>query len=185
MTLLQKINKLNWFDFLNNLKSILKDLMNSGGGGGIESLSGDFVDNTDPLNPVLDRGYKVYTALLSQSGTDAPTAIVLEDELNVLLEPFYEDYPGEYGFTIDGGFPENKTFIPGFGRKYEDGAITWKPIIKYVSDTPLIKGYYTVYYSEGYIYTYFIDHLGNRVDLATFGEIIGSTEIPIEIRVYN
>lgn len=130
--------------------------------------------------------YKVYTAILTQSGIGLdPSAYVLEDELNVTLEGYYEDYQGEYGFTIDGGFPENKTFIPGFGRKYEEGAIAWKPIIKSVSDTQLVKGYYTIYYFDGYVYTYFIDNNGNKVDLATFGNIIGSTEIPIEIRVYN
>jgi hypothetical protein len=127
-----------------------------------------------------------YTAILKQTEVEGnPSVIVFEDEIGVTLEGFYQGYPGEYGFTIDGGFPENKTFIPGFGRKFEDGATTWKPIIKYVSDQQLIKGYYTLYYFDGYVYTYFIDHEGNKVDLATFGEITGTTEIPIEILVYN
>jgi hypothetical protein len=132
--------------------------------------------------------YKVYTALLTQSEVEGnPVALVFQDELGVTLEPFYDGFPGEYGFTIDGGFPEGKTFIPNFGRMYGEGAITYLPIIKSFIDNPLVRWYYTFYYSEGYIYTYFIDHLGNKVDLASIGDGItfGKTEIPIEIQVYN
>lgn len=52
MTTLEKINSLTW----GKLKEVLKEL---------NSSSGDL------------RSYKVYTALLTQTGTSAPTAIVL------------------------------------------------------------------------------------------------------------
>ena len=87
MTLLEKINNLTWYDLINKLKDILKGLNDKPSGGGIESISGDYVDNTDPLNPVLNdpRPYKVYTALLTQSGTNAPVATVLENTLGVTV----------------------------------------------------------------------------------------------------
>jgi hypothetical protein len=56
--MLERIKKLE-----KRIVDLYKKIKEGGlGGSGIESLSGDFVDNTDPLNPVLDRGYKIYTA---------------------------------------------------------------------------------------------------------------------------
>ena len=52
-------------EVLNKLSGRVETLENAPTpSGGIETLSGDFVDNTDPLNPVLDRGYKVYTGYI-------------------------------------------------------------------------------------------------------------------------
>jgi len=104
-TLLEEINDITWWNEINKLKNILKRLISSfisdapingnpfvrqdgewveqTTGSGIESITGDFVDNSDPLNPIIEdpRPYKVYTALLTQSGTSAPTATVLENTL--------------------------------------------------------------------------------------------------------
>lgn len=54
------------FDYLEELSS---------GGSSVMSVTGSSVDNTDPLNPVIldSRGYKVYTALVSQDSTNNPT----------------------------------------------------------------------------------------------------------------
>jgi hypothetical protein len=57
------------------------------------------------------RPYKVYTALLSQTGTDAPVATVLENTLN--LNPTYF-YNGEGAYHIEdlsGLFTINKTLV--------------------------------------------------------------------------
>ena len=62
MTLLEKINNLTWYDLINKLKDILKGLNDKPSGG-------------------YEPPYKVYTALLTQSGTDAPVATVLENTL--------------------------------------------------------------------------------------------------------
>ncbi len=78
--------------------------------GGIESISGDFVDNTDPLNPVLDRGYKVYTAIIRQVNTDAPTLQVLENTLNLTLTPSYTS-PGQYALSPNVPLPLDKTTV--------------------------------------------------------------------------
>lgn len=44
--------------------------------------------------------YKVYTALLNQSGTDAPIATVLQNTLNVNVEYIYNDV-GDYIAVFD------------------------------------------------------------------------------------
>jgi hypothetical protein len=59
MTLLEKINNLTWFSEIIKLKEILKGL----------------------LIPIDSRTYKVYTALLTQVGTDNPTVDILENTL--------------------------------------------------------------------------------------------------------
>ena len=60
------------------------------GNNGVLTVSGDIVDNSDPKNPIINnptpvdiRPYKVYTALLTQSGTTAPVATVLENTLGI------------------------------------------------------------------------------------------------------
>jgi len=54
--------------------------------------------------------YKIYTALLTQTGTDAPTAIVLENTFNGEIV-WTRDQNGGYIATLSGSFPQNKTFI--------------------------------------------------------------------------
>lgn len=54
------------------------------------------------------RPYKVYTALLSQSGTDAPVVIVLENTLGNIV--WSRDGNGFYVGTLSNSFPNEKTF---------------------------------------------------------------------------
>jgi hypothetical protein len=139
----------------------------------VDSLNaGTISQNGEPVKP-----YKVYTALLTQTGTDAPVATVLENTLGNLT--FSRDFgPGEYGIIIPEGFNVNKTFITGFGNVYGNN-ITHTPI----ADGSNVTGYYTFYLYEpdGIIYTYFYDQNFINVDLSFFGNIT----IPMEIRVYN
>ena len=86
-------------------------LTTGGGGGGVESVTGSGVDNTDPVNPVVNaRPYKVYTALLSQIDTYDPTVIVLE---NTTGETFTwaRLEAGRYVATIGGVFDLKKTAV--------------------------------------------------------------------------
>jgi hypothetical protein len=64
------------------------------------------------LTAMLDysKPYKVYTALLTQTGTDAPVATVLENTLGGTVVWGYT-VTGEYTATLSGGFTLNKTFI--------------------------------------------------------------------------
>ena len=54
------------------------------------------------------RPYKVYTALLTQSGTSAPTATVLENTIGAIV--WTRNGAGEYYGTLSGAFTSNKTW---------------------------------------------------------------------------
>lgn len=80
---------------------------------------------------VPESGKKVYKALLMQSGTSAPTAIVLENTLGVTVS-FTREFAGQY--VVYPSFPGNKPYVsytrrPGMGSKsvafyaYEDGVV--------------------------------------------------------------
>jgi len=56
------------------------------------------------------KGYKVYTAILSQSGTSDPTSIVLENTLGFTPTYQYSDV-GEYRINSVAGFITNKTVV--------------------------------------------------------------------------
>jgi hypothetical protein len=146
MTLAEKIKNLNWVNLINKLKDILKELAGQGGGG-------------DP------RPYKVYTALLTQEGTDAPVATVLENTLggDIVWSRFDQGY---YDGTLTGAFTESKTVI-FFGHKND-----------------------TSKYDSLYITNNKLDV--NSFEIITTVSTISSPPIddamlntPIEIRVYN
>ena len=58
--------------------------------------------------PAANPIYKVYTALLNQSGTNPPVATILENGIGA-IEWVY-DSPGMYRGILLGAFPENKTY---------------------------------------------------------------------------
>lgn len=59
---------------------------------------------------VLLLGYRSYTALLTQSGTDAPIATVLENTLGSDIIWTYNS-PGIYFGNLVNSFPEDKTYV--------------------------------------------------------------------------
>lgn len=67
------------------------------------------------LNAITDelRPYKVYTALMTQTGTDAPVATVLENTIGVIVWTYVN--VGEYLGTLAASFPSAKVvcFISG------------------------------------------------------------------------
>lgn len=99
------------------------------GGNGIEFTSGNYVLNVDRIALSGSRNikfpdasgtvalvetirpYKVYTALLSQSGTNAPTATVLENTLGVTISFSYVA-AGVYAVSASSSvFTSNKTSV--------------------------------------------------------------------------
>lgn len=60
--------------------------------------------SSDYLKP-----YKVYTALLTQSGTSAPTATVLENTIGSIV--WARSASGDYNGTLTGAFTASKTFV--------------------------------------------------------------------------
>lgn len=86
MTLQEEINNLTWQNAINKLKSILKKLLPQ------------------------EAKYKVYSALFTQAGTDAPTATILENTLGNIVWTRSEQ--GVYLGTLSGVFAEDKIFSP-------------------------------------------------------------------------
>lgn len=68
------------------------------------------IDNTNPPIKGTGESYKIYRALLTQSGTDAPVATVLETTLNGIVV-WARSGAGQYTGTLAGAFPANKTAI--------------------------------------------------------------------------
>lgn len=106
--------------------------------------------------------YKVYTALLTQSGTSAPTAIVLENTLGVDVS-FTYFLAGNYFINATGAFTGNKTYVD-VGQ--------------------------SIYATSAYIVTPHlpnIDQVQIRVTKVTDNTSSDNklTNFPIEIRVYN
>jgi len=63
---------------------------------------------TDVVQEVI-RPYKVYTALLTQSGIDAPTAVVLENTIGDIVWTYHSI--GVYFATLTNAFIEDKTYL--------------------------------------------------------------------------
>ena len=80
----------------------------------LKSILDSLIDRVTVLEetpvPVFTSPYKVYSALLTQLGTDAPVATVLENTLGGEVVWSYVD-TGIYTATLANTFTENKTFI--------------------------------------------------------------------------
>lgn len=114
MTLLEEIENLTWYDAINKLKSILKKfisifIVDAPINGNIYvRKDGNWIEQTSDSGD--SRLYKVYTALLNQSGLNAPTAIILGN--NTLGEITFSTVDGIANRIISNGlFTENKTYI--------------------------------------------------------------------------
>lgn len=88
MSVLEKINNLSWHNLISKLKDILKDLSSSSTG---------------------EVQYKVYTALMTQVGTNAPTAVVLANTLGGEII-WTRSNTGYYKGTLNGAFIQDKTY---------------------------------------------------------------------------
>lgn len=73
-------------------------------GGGVETVTGNLVDNSDPLNPVVSLPYLVYTALWYQNGTSAPTVTILQNTLGSIV--WTRTTTGTFAGTLAGSFPD-------------------------------------------------------------------------------
>jgi hypothetical protein len=128
----------------------------------------------DVKNTVLP--YKVYTALVTQSGTDAPVATVLENTLGVIT--LQRNELGDYSILSDNLFLDGKTFMPqSFSFDAEQSVIPY-------ADDSSINGHYSFWKtSEGDIKIFMYNNTGTFVEWST--ALGTSFELPIEIRVYN
>lgn len=84
---------------------------------------GASLEYNDVSGWVTTGGYKKYVAQITQSGTDAPSTIVLENTLG--FNPVWEyDSNGVYGFNWDGDF-NNIKCINYVSMNYYTDSITW------------------------------------------------------------
>lgn len=112
-------------------------------------------------NTSSESGYKSYVALMSQTGTAAPTAVELENSLGIIT--WTRVSAGLYNGTLSGAFPITKTFalsVQGSGY-----------------DTEVLNG------GGGDLYN-LVRLNDNVLVLSTTGDSILNYS-PIEIRVYN
>jgi len=107
------------------------------------------------------RPYKVYTALLSQSGTSAPTATVLENTLGGTVV-WTRDAVGVYRGTLTGAFNQTKTVFFTVSN-YKDSGV----LMQQASSNDVTIGTFTT----------------TSTPFTAADSIMGS--LPIEIRVYN
>ena len=120
----------------------------------IESKIPTTTSTTTTLAP-----YKVYTALLTQTGTNAPVATVLENTLGVNVT-FSYDLVGQYFLFAVGALTVNKTFVT----------------FNYINS----NGQTVTYNGKSINAFTIITRLGNG---STANNVLNLTEI--EIRVYN
>lgn len=120
--------------------------------------TGTYVAATEVARP-----YKVYTALLAQSGTSAPVATVLENTLGGTIV-WTRSTPGVYTGTLVGAFVTNKTFINA-KTLFDDSGVPIKINVNFTTDAITLSN-------------------TGGVDFPWGGATINGS-YPIEIRVYN
>lgn len=125
-------------------KKVLKSDAIPTSGGGVESVTGEWVDNADPLNPVINRPYKIWAGKISQSGTANPT-ITFEFENTIIggstaVVSFERLSTGYYSINTrtSGGlstsiFEEGNTFVlaTAGGSTYNDCFVVIEQITSY------------------------------------------------------
>ena len=148
MGIVERINKAEKriVDLYNKLKNL------PSGGEGVQTISGDLVDNTDPLNPVIDRGYKVFKAIVTVPSTGGNITV-----MNILYNDVYTGTAvwsklntGIYTLTLNGAFSGN-IFTNGRISTTNDNQNT---DITYISK-----------FTNNEIYLYNFNSSGTRADL--------------------
>lgn len=70
-------------------------------------------------------GYLVYTALLDQGSTNAPTATIAANTLGGTVVYSYVDV-GTFRLTLAGAFPTGKTYVFFGGGQFHDVIFSWE-----------------------------------------------------------
>ena len=148
MSIITRINKAEKriVDLYNKLKNL------PSGGGGVQTISGNLVDNTDPLNPVIDRGYKVFKAIVTGPISEGNITVmdILYNDVYAGTAVWSRLNTGIYVLTLNGAFSGN-IFTNGRISTTNDNQNTG---ITYISK-----------YTNNEIYLYNFNSSGTRVDL--------------------
>ncbi len=138
--------------FINNVKDIFKKL-------------NEVIDYLNGIGTSGDGSYRIYCAILTQSGTDDPIPIVLSNTIGDVV--WTREQTGNYKATLTGAFTLNKTFtlISNDGSAGSMVGANPQGQINYVS---IKTSYYE--FAEGELSPIYVD---------------GINKVSIEIRVYN
>lgn len=117
--------------------------------------------------------YKVYTALITQSGTDAPVATVLENTLGGTVV-WSRQGLGDYRATLTNAFPDGKTLVLP-----SNSGVTLMPI---GYNLPFDYGYLTQRIDNNTIGLTFVQ--SSDYGAVEMSDLMGSNQTFIEIRVY-
>ncbi len=143
---------------------------------GIFNKTNELVDAVNALETSTTTTYKIYRALLNQTGTSAPVATVLENTLGNIV--WTRANVGIYEGTLANAFTANKTISPQFPALGFEGNGTFIPIS--LNGNPQL-GWINAYCQTDSVFTI------NTLDLVGSSEwstILGSSFL-IEIIVYN
>jgi hypothetical protein len=130
-------------------------------GNNIKTINGSSVLGSGNLVVNTSLHYKVYTALLSQSGNNAPIATVLQNTLGGTVVWSRIGFGG-YNGTLSGAFTTNKTTV-SISNGWQNGIYNIRagvPDLNYVV-------------------------VGTFIDTTNTDSLLDNTTTSIEIRVYN
>ena len=160
----------------------------------VQSVTGLNTNNTNPLNPIVNisvdgttitgdgtpaspliatvptPSYKVYSALLTQTGTADPVVTVVTNTLGTVT--IARDSPGRYSVTTSGLFTLNKTVIS----------------INTITTSAGPYGGYTGFTGSGSTNVFYIDTakvIGSGGSIPGTGADNVWLRTPLEIKVYN
>lgn len=121
--------------------------------------------------------YKSYTALLTQSSTDAPTAIVLQNTLGG-IPVLSRAQLGSYLITLSGAFPNNKVVIPNF-ISFDGNGTSAMPV---TDEGGNILGYYAIYRASNDQIA--VDTLDDALSYAEWSTVFGESILQIDVKVF-
>ena len=149
------VNEIHWMDLPFRLKAIFSKLPQGGGD---------------------SRPYKVYTALLSQTGTDAPVATVLENTLGYDIVWSRLNAGGYLATATEFTIEDVNKFYCKIGNRLPSGAST--NLVSYIVEASNLP------VGSSSSFEVFTKTILNSTGVVTIGDNILEFT-PIEIRVYN
>lgn len=164
---------------LEDLKPIIDKVneLGSAPSGGVQTVTGDLVDNTDPLNPVVNRGYKELIITITKDG-DGLDLLQSKDTIvnSVGSISSFTKTGNAYNINIpSSGITGSNSFDVKFGTSTSS-------VILPIFDSGVLKGYIKVVPNTAAIDVYFYSPL---LIADTVINVLDSTSFLINVKVYN
>jgi len=164
------LNKLKNVYFLGSLVKNIK---------GMYDKINEIIDYLNGDGKSGDGSYKSYVALLTQSGTSAPTVTILENTLGTIV--WTRLSAGNYYGTLSDAFVAGKTIIVGNSNAEYGDYYSYNPL----GGAGNVAGYYGFARDskDVILFQTISSSTNNAVEASVL--LTGSTTVPLEIRVYN